>query len=140
MNPTGALLKIIYEGVPVRVEPEDITETMRVPKLGIGGPQRPDVLPAEIALRLFSHAVVEGALVVPRCLVVVPYSYDTSSRHELMLLACPGPEPRVGVTQGWFPVEQLARDASDTRGDSDPGVVREALEVMAENINAALRG
>jgi hypothetical protein len=140
MNQLGSPLRIIYTGEPVRVNRERITEVMWVPSLGLDDPLRADDLPGARAASLFREAEGEGALVVPEGIVVDCYSRDTHLTHDFLLVVAPPGENQTGVTQGWFDVELLVREVGDERADNDPEVVREALEVMAAKIDAALNG
>lgn len=140
MNHTGSPLQIIYTGEPVRVDHERITEDMWVPNLGFDGHQRADDLPGASAVSLFREAEGEGALVAPQGIVLDCYSRDTHVTHDFMLIASSTGENQTSVTQGWFDVELLVQEVDDRRADNDPAVVREALEVMAAKLNAALNG
>jgi hypothetical protein len=133
------LILIVYTGDPVRISPERITEDMRVPNLGFDRSQLADDLPGASAVTLFRLAESEGALVVPYGLVVDSYSRDNHDTHDFILIASPGGQ-RAGVTHGWCDVAMIAREAGDERADNNPAVVREALEVMAAKIDAALGG
>jgi hypothetical protein len=133
-------LQITYAGEPVRVNRERITDDMWVPSLGLNDPLRADDLPGASAASLFREAEGAGALVVPAGTVVDCYSRDTHLTHDFMLVVSPPGENQTGVTQGWLDVELLTRAAGDGRADNDPEVIREALEVMAAKLNAALKG
>lgn len=133
-------LIIVYTGDFVRVDAKLITKNMRVPNLGFDPSRHADRTPSAVAARLFQSAVSQRALVIPDCLLVFAYARDTFDRHEFMLLACAATGTRAGVTHGWCAVELLAREVEDSRTDDDPAVVREALEIMAAKINAALKG
>jgi hypothetical protein len=135
MNHTGSPLQIIYTGEPVRVNHRRITKKMYVPHLGWA-----DTLPGRDVVTLFTEAESKGALVVPKGIIVDCYCRDTDEAHDFMLVAYPAGQNRAGVTDGWFDVKLLVREPDDPRPENDSAVVREALEVMAAKINAALRG
>ncbi len=139
MNNADCPLQITYTGEPVRVNPERITEAMWVPSLGHGDPLWADDMPGASAAFLFREAEGEGALVIPEGVMVDCYSRDTEFAHDFMLVAYPARGTGAGVTNGWFDVELLA-ERDGTRPGNDRAVVREALEVMAATIDAALRG
>lgn len=140
MNDTQSPLKITYTGERARVDPTRITEDMYVPNIGTNDDLIVDDLPGASAASLFREAEGEGALIAPDGIVPACYSRDTYLTHDFMLVISPPGEDQTGITQGWFDVEMLAREAGDARSDNDPGVVREALEIMAAKINAALIG
>lgn len=134
MNNTDRLLRITYTGKPVRVNPKQITEKMSVPEQGWN-----DTRPGNDAVTLFTEAEQAGALVVPKGIIVDCYSRDNQEAHDFMLVAYPDGDNGAGVTDGWFGVELLSR-RDDTHPHNSPVMVREALEVMAAKINAALKG
>jgi hypothetical protein len=113
---------------------ERITEKMSVPDLGWSGTR-----PGNDAVTLFTEAESTGALVVPQGITVDCYSRDTDEAHDVMLVAYPAGRSGASVTDGWFDVELLA-ERDGTRSQNDRAVVREALEVMAAKIDAALNG
>jgi hypothetical protein len=140
MSDTESLLKIQYTGLLVAVNHERITENMWVPNLGYHDHRAADDLPGACAVSLFREAEGERALVVPEGLVLDCHSRDTHLTHEVMLIASPLGENKVGVTLGWFDVGLLVRGVDDERADNDSRVVFEALAVMAAKLNAALKG
>jgi hypothetical protein len=140
MSTTQSPLRIAYTGDPIAVDPERITEEMFVPNLGLDGDLRADDQPGAGAVSLFRQAEGEGALSIPDCLTVDCYARDDLHFGAFMLVAQPAGEPCTGVTRGWCDAETIARSRGDERKDNDPAVVREALELMAAEINAALSG
>ncbi len=140
MSTTQSPLRIAYTGDPVAVDPERITEEMFVPNLGFDGDLRADDQPGAGAVSLFRQAESEGALVIPDCLTVDCYARDDLHSSGFMLVAQPAGGLCSGVTRGWCDAETIARSRGDERKDNDPAVVKEALELMAGEINAALSG
>ena len=131
MNPAKAPLTIHYAGDCVKVDPERITGDLFVPNLGRDG---------SVAAELFVAAESLNALVVPDGLVIECYGDDDENGGGFILAAYPGADHRAGVTCGWRDTENLARSSDDDRADNDPTVVRDALNFMAAEINAALSG
>ena len=129
-------ITIIYAGEPVTVARERITGDMFVPNLGHDGVL--DDLPGATAVSLFRDAASAGALVIPEELTIDCYPRDDFQSNGFIFVIRPEPDSSVGVTGGWCDVEPIARVRGDHRADNDPTVVREALEVMAREISAAL--
>ncbi len=109
---------------------------MFVPNLGYDGLL--DDLPGATAVSLFREAASEGALVIPDELTIDCHSRDDYHFNGFLLLIRPEPDAPFGLTSGWCEVETIARERGDHRADNDPAAVREALEVMAREVNAAL--
>ncbi|HEY5287444.1 MAG TPA: hypothetical protein VIJ50_10100 [Solirubrobacteraceae bacterium] len=140
MNPAKAPLTIHYAGDGVKVDPGRITGDLFVPNLGRDGALDGDELPGSVAAELFVAAESLNALVVPDGLVIECYGDDDENGGGFILAAYPGVDHRAGVTCGWRDAENLARSSDDDRADNDPTVVRDALNFMAAEINAALSG
>lgn len=129
-------ITVIYAGEPVTVARERITGDMFVPNLGHDGVL--DDLPGATAVSLFREAASEGALVIPEELTIDCYPRDDYQSNGFILVIRPEPDSSFGLTAGWCDIEPIARARDDHRADNDPTVVREALEVMAREINTAL--
>jgi len=113
---------------------------MRVPNLGFDGDLHRDERPGAAAVNLFTEATSAGALVIPGDLIVDCYALDTFYFNRFMLVARPAGNLCTGVTRDWCDVLAVARSRGDERKDNDPAMVKEALEFMAADINAALSG
>ena len=140
MTASRSPLTITYTGDPVAVDPERITKEMFVPNVGHDGALYADDLPGQVASELSNLAESEGALLIPDGLVLDCYGDDDHGGGGFILVAYPAGERHAGVTCGWRDADNLARGAEDDRDDNDANVVREALELMAAEINAALSG
>jgi hypothetical protein len=140
MDAAQAPLTIHYAGDRVKVDPGRITDDLFVPNLGRDGALDGDALPGSVAAELFVVAESRDALVVPDGLVIECYGDDDENGGGFILVAYPGADRRAGVTCGWRDAKNLARRSEDDRADNDPAVVRDALNFMAAEINAALSG
>jgi len=140
MSAPGASLTIAYTGEPATVDPERITEEMCVPNVGCNGDLRADDQPGASAVSLFRDAESEGALVIPDYLTVDCHARDDLHFSGFMLVAHPAGDLCTGITRGWCDAETIARSRGDERKDNDPAVVKQALEFIAAELNAALRG
>jgi len=141
MTASQSPLTITYTGDPVAVDPERITKDMFVPNVGHDGALYADDLPGQVAAELLNLAESEGALVIPDGLVLDCYGDDDrDGGGGFILVAYPAGERHAGVTCGWRDADNLARRAEDDHDDNDANAVREALEFMAAEINAALSG
>ena len=140
MRQTGSPLRIIFRGNPVQVNHQRITKDMCVPNLREKHYRWCGDQPGLIAAALLSQARIKNALETPMGIMVDCHARDWNVRHDFMLIAFPSGENQSGVTRGWFDTGLLARKAGDNRADNDPAVVREALKVMAAELNAALQG
>jgi hypothetical protein len=119
-------ITINYSGPPVKVDGRRINREMWVPNLGRNDPLQADSCPGEVAASLFEQAKAARALVIPDahgggCILAV---YPTSGA--------------AGVTCGWRDVENIVCPEGDPRPDNDRRLVKEALQFMAGEMNAAL--
>jgi hypothetical protein len=136
MSTVLSSITIVYAGEPVEVARERITGDMFVPNLGEDG--FCDDQPGSSAASLFREAASKGALVVPDELTVECHARDDFHFSGFLLVIRPEPEAAFGITSSWCDVETIARARGDHRADNDPTVIREALDFMAREINAAL--
>jgi hypothetical protein len=136
MNTALSPITIIYTGEPVTVARGQITGDMFVPNLGYDGIV--DELPGASAVSLFRDAASTGALVIPDALTIDCYPRDDYQFNGFILLVRSEQDAAFALTSGWCDIETIGRARGDHRADNDPTVVREALEIMAREINAAL--
>ncbi|MGH2843853.1 MAG: hypothetical protein ACRDKL_09745 [Solirubrobacteraceae bacterium] len=137
MSTPDSPLAISYRGAPVKVDGRRITREMCVPNLGRNDPHLADEHPGEAAARLFEQASAARALLVPDELRAECYGDDDSDGGGFILAVYPTHGAQ-GVTCGWRDVENIVCLGGDERADNDRGLVKEALEFMAAEMNAAL--
>jgi hypothetical protein len=130
-------ITISYNGPPVKIVARRITSKMWVPNLGRNDPLRADCCPGEIAARLFEQAKEACALVIPKGLRAECYGDDDIDGGGFVLVVYPA-HGSAGVTCGWRDVENIVCPEGDARPDNDRRLVKEALEFMASEMNAAL--
>ncbi|HMH46962.1 MAG TPA: hypothetical protein VK538_04540 [Solirubrobacteraceae bacterium] len=110
---------------------------MSVPSLGCDDPLQADEYHGEAAARLFDQAITACALVIPSGLRAECYSDDDSDGGGFILAVYPTSGSQ-GVTCGWRDVKNIACLQGDARPEDDRRLVKEALEFMASELNAAL--
>lgn len=136
-KPTSPIT-IRYSGAPVTVRPRRITSDMWVPNLGRNDPLQTDNCPGEVAALLFEQAKEAHALAIPSELRAECYGDDDADGAGFILAVYPIDGSAAGVTCGWRDVENIVCPAGDSRPDNDRQLVKEALEFMAGEMNAAL--
>jgi len=137
MTTSPSPLVINYSGASVKVDGRRITGDMSVPDLGREDPLQADEHPGEAAARLFEQATTARALVIPEGLRAECYGDDDSDGGGFILAVYP-PRGSQGVTCGWRDVKNIVRLQDDARPNNDRRLVKEALEFMAGELNAAL--
>lgn len=137
MSKSASPITISYSGAPVKVDGRRITHEMRVPNLGRSDPYQADECPGEVAAGLFEQATETGAIVIPDGLCAECYSDNDSGGGGFILAVYPSYRSG-GVTRGWRDVENIVCPAGDPRPDNDRRLVKEALQFMAGELNAAL--
>lgn len=110
---------------------------MWVPNLGRNDPLHADSRPGEVAASLFKQAVAARALVMPDELRAECYG-DNDAQGGGFIIAVYPTNGAAGVTCGWRDVENIVCPAGDSRPDNDRRLVKEALQFMAGEMNAAL--
>jgi hypothetical protein len=141
--PPGGGLLIYYDGPPVAVDASKIGEDWEWPVPDVGQwdvePFRTgDEYPGEVAATLFSSALSAGALVCPPHLDIQCYGVDDQAGSGFVLVAFPS-QPigyRAGATRGWMDISNIA--ASGDQKPDDRGLIIEALDTFAREINLAL--
>jgi hypothetical protein len=133
----ASTITISYSGAPVTVNPRRINREMWVPNLGRNDPLQADQRPSEVAASLFEQAKTARALVIPDELRAECYSDDDAQGGGFILAVYPT-NGTAGVTCGWRDVENIVCPECDTRPDNDRRLVKEALQFMAAEMNAAL--
>lgn len=137
MTTSTSPIAINYTGVPVKVDGRRITRDMSVPNLRGDDPLQVDENPGEAAARLFDQATAARALMIPDELRAECYSDDGIDWDGFIIAVYPARGSQ-GVTCGWRDVKNIARPQKDARAGNDRHLVREALEFMARELNAAL--
>lgn len=137
MTTSTSSIVINYGGAPVKVDGRRITGDMSVPNLGCDDPLQADEYPGEAAARLFDQASTARALVIPDELRAECYGDDDSDGGGLILAVYPTSGSQ-GVTCGWRDVKNIVCPHGDARPDNDRRLVKEALEFIASEMNAAL--
>jgi hypothetical protein len=137
MTTSASPIAIGYDGASVKVDGRRITRDMSVPDLGRDDPIQADARPGEAAARLFEQAATARALVIPEGLRAECYGDDDSDGGGFILAVYPTCGSQ-GVTCGWRDVKNIVRLQRDARPDDDRRLVKEALEFMAGELNAAL--
>jgi len=137
MTTSTSPIVINYGGAPVKVDGRRITRDMSVPSLGCDDPLQADEYHGEAAARLFDQAITACALVIPSGLRAECYSDDDSDGGGFILAVYPTSGSQ-GVTCGWRDVKNIACLQGDARPEDDRRLVKEALEFMASELNAAL--
>lgn len=137
MSTSASPITISYSGPPVKVDGRRITREMWVPNLGRNDPLQADRNPGEVAVRLFEQAIAARALVIPSELCAECYGDSDADGGGFILTISPicG---SAGVTCGWRDVENVVCREDDPRPDNDRRLVKEALQFMAGELNAAL--
>lgn len=133
---TASPIAITYSGPPVKVNGRRITREMFVPNFGRNDPLQADACPGEAAASLFEQAKAARALVIPDELRAECYGDDDAQGGGFILAIYP--TSGAGVTCGWRDVENIVCAEGDPRPDNDRRLVKEALEFMAAEMNAAL--
>lgn len=137
MSTPASPITISYSGAPVKVDGRRITREMWVPNLGRNDPLQADESPGEVAAALFEQAIAARALVIPSELHAECHGDSDADGGGFSLTispTCGG----VGVTCGWRDVENIMCPEGDPRPDNDRRLVKEALQFMASELNAAL--
>jgi hypothetical protein len=111
---------------------------MWVPNLGRNDPLQADRCPGNVAALLFEQAKEARALAIPDGLRAECYGDDDIDGGGFVLAVYPASGPGAGVTCGWRDVENIVCPEGDPRPDNDRRLVKEALEFMASEMNAAL--
>jgi hypothetical protein len=138
MSTPASPITISYSGAPVKVDGRRITRAMWVPNLGRNDPLQADQNPGEAAAALFEQAIAARALVIPSELRVDCYSDEDDCGGGFILVVYPSDGSVAGVTCGWRDVENIVCPEGDPRPDNDRRLVKEALQFMAGELNAAL--
>jgi hypothetical protein len=110
---------------------------MCVPNLGRNDILQADPNPGEVAAHLFEQAIQARTLVIPDDLRVECYADDDKAGGGFILAVYPR-RGTVGITCGWRDVENIICPQGDPRPDNDRRLVKDALQFMAGEINAAL--
>lgn len=137
MSTSASPITISYSGAPVKVDGRRITREMWVPNLGRNDPLQADESPGEVAAALFEQAKTVRALVIPSELRAECYGDSDADGGGFILVISPTCGS-AGVTCGWRDVENIVCPAGDPRPDNDRQLVKEALQFMASELNAAL--
>jgi hypothetical protein len=137
MGTPASPIAINYSGLPVKVNGRRINREMWVPNLGRNDPLQADPCPGEVAASLFEQAKTVRALVVPDELRAECYGDDDAQGGGFTLAVYPA-SGAAGVTCGWRDVENIVCPEGDPRPDNDRRLVKEALQFMASEMNAAL--
>lgn len=137
MSTSTSPITVSYSGTPVKVDGRRITREMFVPNLGRNDPLQADESPGEVAAALFEQAIAARALVIPSELCAECYG-DSDANGGGFILAVYPSWSAGGVTRGWRDVENIVCPEGDPRPDNDRRLVKEALQFMAGELNAAL--
>ena len=137
MSTPASPISISYSGPPVKGDGRRIRHEMWVPNLGRNDPLQADDYPGEVAARLFEQAKEARALVIPDELRAECYGDNDSDGGGFILVVYPM-HGSAGVTCGWRDVENIVCPDGDPRSDNDRRLVKEALQFMAGELNAAL--
>jgi hypothetical protein len=137
MGTPDSPITINYSGPPVKVDGRRINREMWVPNLGRNDPLHADPCPGEVAASLFEQAKAARALVIPDELRAECYG-DNDSDGGGFILAVYSTSSAEGVTCGWRDVENIVCPEGDPRPDNDRRLIKEALQFMAAEMNAAL--
>jgi hypothetical protein len=130
-------ITVSYSGAPVTVNARRSNREMWVPNLGRNDQLQADECPGEVASRLFEQAKAARALVIPDELRAECYADDDAQGGGFILAVYPM-RGLMGVTCGWRDVENIVCPEGDPRPDNNRRLVREALQFMAGEMNAAL--
>ena len=137
MSAPASPINISYGGPPVKVDGRRITREMYVPNLGRNDPLEADDCPGNVAAALFEQAKTARALVIPEGLRAECCGDNDADGGGFILAAYPT-HGSSGATCGWRDVENIVCAEGDPRPDNDRGLVKEALQFMASELNAAL--
>jgi hypothetical protein len=137
MSAPASPINISYGGPPVKVDGRRITREMYVPNLGRNDPLEAEDCPGNVAAALFEQAKTARALVIPEGLRAECCGDNDADGGGFILAAYPT-HGSAGATCGWRDVENIVCAEGDPRPDNDRGLVKEALQFMASELNAAL--
>jgi hypothetical protein len=131
----GAILKVIYQGDPIRLDQSKIKTDMRVPaRCGADGPA--DTEGGAVAATLFRDALAAGAIIAPKQLRLECYADEDEFGAGVILIAFPDTAgAATGLTCGWRDVENIT--AEEHQDPFDPALVIDALEFYVAELNTA---